>query len=161
MPSQCHGLWDEDDITDSGTNKEESDDELSLSHGRRASSDSLKSINLAASTESIHVSFPEQPTAVRRKRSGSSSQISCRTSFSSNRSQRGIYHMISLGWNNTLRCLVFMVPVGLGQRKHFEIKQTQVQILIQLCVWPGTVRSLWKVTSTYLGPSKCWAHDSF
>ncbi|XP_015975334.2 piezo-type mechanosensitive ion channel component 2 isoform X9 [Rousettus aegyptiacus] len=86
---KCHGLWDEDDITDSGTNKEESDDELSLSHGRRASSDSLKSINLAASTESIHVSFPEQPTAVRRKRSGSSSQISCRTSFSSNRSQRG------------------------------------------------------------------------
>ncbi|XP_023389951.1 piezo-type mechanosensitive ion channel component 2 [Pteropus vampyrus] len=86
---KCHGLWDEDDITDSGTDKEESDDELSLSHGRRASSDSLKSINLAASTESIHVSFPEQPTAVRRKRSGSSSQISCRSSFSSNRSQRG------------------------------------------------------------------------
>ncbi|XP_039701897.1 piezo-type mechanosensitive ion channel component 2 isoform X1 [Pteropus medius] len=86
---KCHGLWDEDDITESGTDKEESDDELSLSHGRRASSDSLKSINLAASTESIHVSFPEQPTAVRRKRSGSSSQISCRSSFSSNRSQRG------------------------------------------------------------------------
>uniref|UniRef100_G1NWP3 Piezo type mechanosensitive ion channel component 2 n=1 Tax=Myotis lucifugus TaxID=59463 RepID=G1NWP3_MYOLU len=60
---KCHGLWDEDDITDSGTDKEESDDELSLSHGRRDSSDSLKSINLAASTES---------------------------SFSSNRSQRGI-----------------------------------------------------------------------
>ncbi|XP_039701921.1 piezo-type mechanosensitive ion channel component 2 isoform X4 [Pteropus medius] len=87
--TECHGLWDEDDITESGTDKEESDDELSLSHGRRASSDSLKSINLAASTESIHVSFPEQPTAVRRKRSGSSSQISCRSSFSSNRSQRG------------------------------------------------------------------------
>ncbi|XP_042765535.1 piezo-type mechanosensitive ion channel component 2 isoform X5 [Panthera leo] len=86
---KCHGLWDEGDITDSGTDKEESDDELSLSHGRRASSDSLKSINLAASAESVHVSFPEQPTAIRRKRSGSSSQISPRSSFSSNRSKRG------------------------------------------------------------------------
>ncbi|XP_053062438.1 piezo-type mechanosensitive ion channel component 2 isoform X5 [Acinonyx jubatus] len=86
---KCHGLWDEDDITDSGTDKEESDDELSLSGGRRASSDSLKSINLAASAESVHVSFPEQPTAIRRKRSGSSSQISPRSSFSSNRSKRG------------------------------------------------------------------------
>lgn len=100
MLSQCHGLWDEDDITDSGTDKEESDDELSLSRGRRASSDSLKSINLAASAESVHVSFPEQPTAIRRKRSGSSSQISPRSSFSSNRSKRGICHMISLGWKN-------------------------------------------------------------
>ncbi|KAK1337611.1 hypothetical protein QTO34_002244 [Cnephaeus nilssonii] len=89
MLSQCHGLWDEDDITDSGADKEESDDELSLSHSRRDSSDSLKSINLAASTESVHVSFPEQLTAVRRKRSNSSSQISHRSSFSSNRSQRG------------------------------------------------------------------------
>ncbi|XP_042817410.1 piezo-type mechanosensitive ion channel component 2 isoform X5 [Panthera tigris] len=86
---KCHGLWDEDDIADSGTDKEESDDELSLSHGRRTSSDSLKSINLAASAESVHVSFPEQPTAIRRKRSGSSSQISPRSSFSSNRSKRG------------------------------------------------------------------------
>ncbi|KAM7127177.1 piezo-type mechanosensitive ion channel component 2 isoform 4-T4 [Molossus nigricans] len=86
---KCHGLWDEDDVTDSGTDKEESDDELSLSNGRRASSDSLKSINLAASTESVHVSFPEQLTAVRRKRSGSNSQISHRSSFSSYRSQRG------------------------------------------------------------------------
>lgn len=101
MLSQCHGLWDEDDIADSGTDKEESDDELSLSRGRRASSDSLKSINLAASAESVHVSFPEQPTAIRRKRSGSSSQISPRSSFSSNRSKRGICHMISLGWKNS------------------------------------------------------------
>ncbi|KAM8782334.1 piezo-type mechanosensitive ion channel component 2 isoform 2-T2 [Rhynchonycteris naso] len=86
---KCHGLWDEDDITDSGTDQEDSEDELSLSHGRRASCDSLKSINLAASTESVHVSFPEQPMAVRRKRSSSGSQISQRSSFSSNRSQRG------------------------------------------------------------------------
>ncbi|XP_051019377.1 piezo-type mechanosensitive ion channel component 2 isoform X2 [Acomys russatus] len=86
---KCHGLWDEDDVVDSGTDKEESDDELSLNHGRRGSSDSLKSINLAASVESVHVTFPAQPAAVRRKRSCSSSQISPRSSFSSNRSKRG------------------------------------------------------------------------
>ncbi|PNI28199.1 PIEZO2 isoform 4 [Pan troglodytes] len=76
-------------MTESGMDKEESDDELSLGHGRRDSSDSLKSINLAASVESVHVTFPEQQTAVRRKRSGSSSEPSQRSSFSSNRSQRG------------------------------------------------------------------------
>ncbi|XP_052598264.1 piezo-type mechanosensitive ion channel component 2 isoform X6 [Peromyscus californicus insignis] len=86
---KCHGLWDEDDVVDSGTDKGESDDELSLDHGRRGSSDSLKSINLAASVESVHVTFPEQPGAIRRKRSCSSSQISPRSSFSSNRSKRG------------------------------------------------------------------------
>nr|XP_005587271.1 PREDICTED: piezo-type mechanosensitive ion channel component 2 isoform X5 [Macaca fascicularis] len=86
---KCHGLWDEDDMTESGMDKEESDDELSLGHGRRDSSDSLKSINLAASVESVHVTFPEQQTAVRRKRSSSNSEPSQRSSFSSNRSQRG------------------------------------------------------------------------
>ena len=112
--SQCHGLWDEDDVTDSGLDKEESDDELSLSHRRRASSDSLKSINLAASAESVHVSFPEQPAAVRRKRSASSSQISQRSSFSSNRSKRGTI-MWSLGWNNPPHCLLLLVPVSLSR----------------------------------------------
>ncbi|KAM4815295.1 LOW QUALITY PROTEIN: piezo-type mechanosensitive ion channel component 2-like [Thomomys bottae] len=82
---KCHGH----DIVDSGTDKEESDDELSLRHGRRDSSDSLKSINLAASVESVHVTFPEQPTAFRRKRSSSNTQISPGSSFSSNRSKRG------------------------------------------------------------------------
>nr|XP_051707396.1 piezo-type mechanosensitive ion channel component 2 isoform X3 [Oryctolagus cuniculus] len=86
---KCHGLWDEDDIVESGTDKDESDDELSLGHGRRGSCDSLKSINLAASVESVHVTFPEQQMAVRRKRSGGSSQISPTSSFSSNRSRRG------------------------------------------------------------------------
>lgn len=87
---KCHGLWDEDDIVDSNTDKEGgSDDELSLDQGRRGSSESLKSINLAASVESVHVTFPEQPAAIRRKRSCSSSQISPRSSFSSNRSKRG------------------------------------------------------------------------
>uniref|UniRef100_A0A2K6FQ59 Piezo type mechanosensitive ion channel component 2 n=2 Tax=Propithecus coquereli TaxID=379532 RepID=A0A2K6FQ59_PROCO len=86
---KCHGLWDEDDIVESRSDKEDSDDELSLARGRRDSSDSLKSINLATSVESVHVTFPEQHTAVRRKCSGSSSQISQRSSFSSNRSKRG------------------------------------------------------------------------
>ncbi|XP_048662702.1 piezo-type mechanosensitive ion channel component 2 isoform X2 [Marmota marmota marmota] len=85
---KCHGLWDEDDIVDGG-DQEESDDERSFSHGRRDSSDSLKSINLAASVESVHVTFPEQPTTIRRKRCGSSPQISPGSSFSSDRSKRG------------------------------------------------------------------------
>ncbi|XP_054936769.1 piezo-type mechanosensitive ion channel component 2 [Physeter macrocephalus] len=86
---KCHGLWDEDDIADSGSDEVGSDDALSLGHGRRGSSDSLKSINLAASVESVHVTFPEQPAAIRRKRSSSSSQTSQGSSFSSNRSKRG------------------------------------------------------------------------
>ncbi|XP_007463352.1 PREDICTED: piezo-type mechanosensitive ion channel component 2 [Lipotes vexillifer] len=86
---KCHGLWDEDDIADSGSDEVGSDDALSLSHGRRGSSDSLKSINLAASVESVHVTFPEQPAAIRRKHSSSGSQTSQGSSFSSNRSKRG------------------------------------------------------------------------
>ncbi|XP_060166438.1 piezo-type mechanosensitive ion channel component 2 isoform X2 [Globicephala melas] len=86
---KCHGLWDDDDIADSGSDEVGSDDALSLSHGRRGSSDSLKSINLAASVESVHVTFPEQPAAIRRKRSSSGSQTSQDSSFSSNRSKRG------------------------------------------------------------------------
>uniref|UniRef100_A0A8C3TW88 Piezo type mechanosensitive ion channel component 2 n=1 Tax=Catharus ustulatus TaxID=91951 RepID=A0A8C3TW88_CATUS len=59
---KCHGLWDEDEKGDSSGNKEDTDDELSLTGGRRDSSASLKSVNLAASVESIHVHFPEQQT---------------------------------------------------------------------------------------------------
>ncbi|KAM9055774.1 piezo-type mechanosensitive ion channel component 2 [Megaptera novaeangliae] len=86
---KCHGLWDEGDIADGGSDEVGSDDELSLGHSRRGSSDSLKSINLAASVESVHVTFPEQPAAIRRKRSSSGSQTSQGSSFSSNRSKRG------------------------------------------------------------------------
>ncbi|XP_058532933.1 piezo-type mechanosensitive ion channel component 2 isoform X1 [Ochotona princeps] len=86
---KCHGLWDEDDIVESATDKDESDNELSMGTGRRDSCDSLKSINLAASVESVHMTFPEQQVAVHRKRSGGSSQISPTSSFSSNRSRRG------------------------------------------------------------------------
>ncbi|XP_069709860.1 piezo-type mechanosensitive ion channel component 2 isoform X3 [Phaenicophaeus curvirostris] len=86
---KCHGLWDEDEKGDSSSNKEDTDDELSLTGGRRDSSASLKSVNLAASVESIHVHFPEQQTAIRRKSSSSESQLSHRSSFSSHRSKRG------------------------------------------------------------------------
>ncbi|XP_006868752.1 PREDICTED: piezo-type mechanosensitive ion channel component 2 [Chrysochloris asiatica] len=86
---KCHGLWDEDDIIEGDINKDESEDELSLSHSRRDSCDSLKSINLGASVESVHVHFPEQQTNMRRKSSSDSSQASQRSSFSSNRSKRG------------------------------------------------------------------------
>ncbi|NXC27205.1 PIEZ2 protein, partial [Campylorhamphus procurvoides] len=86
---KCHGLWDEDEKGDSSSNKEDTDDELSLAGGRRDSSASLKSVNLAASVESIHVHFPEQQTAIRRKSSSSTSQLSHRSSFSSHRSKRG------------------------------------------------------------------------
>ncbi|KAL2308503.1 hypothetical protein Nmel_001544 [Mimus melanotis] len=85
---KCHGLWDEDEKGDSSSNKEDTDDELSLRGGRRDSA-SLKSVNLAASVESIHVHFPEQQTAIRRKSSSSISQLSHRSSFSSHRSKRG------------------------------------------------------------------------
>ncbi|NXB92407.1 PIEZ2 protein, partial [Vidua chalybeata] len=86
---KCHGLWDEDEKGDSSSNKEDTDDELSLTGGRRDSSASLKSVNLAASVESIHVHFPEQQAAIRRKSSSSISQLSHRSSFSSHRSKRG------------------------------------------------------------------------
>ncbi|XP_036884453.1 piezo-type mechanosensitive ion channel component 2 isoform X3 [Sturnira hondurensis] len=122
---KCHGLWDEDDMTESGTDKEESDDELSARHGRRASSDSLKSINLAASTESVHVSFPEQPTAVRRKRSGSSSQISDRsTSFSSNRSQRG-----STSTRNSSQKGSSVLSIKQKSKKEFYMEKLQEHLI--------------------------------
>ncbi|XP_073535132.1 piezo-type mechanosensitive ion channel component 2 isoform X6 [Phyllobates terribilis] len=86
---KCHGLWDEDDMSDIATHKEDTDDEFSEGSGRRDSVGSLKSVNLAASVESIHVHFPEEKAAIRRKSSSSGSQISHRSSYSSHRSKRG------------------------------------------------------------------------
>nr|XP_034980821.1 piezo-type mechanosensitive ion channel component 2 isoform X3 [Zootoca vivipara] len=85
---KCHGLWDEDDGVENCTSKDDSDDE-SVESDRRGSAGSLTSVNLAASVESIHVHFPEQQTAIRRKSSSSGSQLSHRSSFSSHRSKRG------------------------------------------------------------------------
>ncbi|XP_069813891.1 piezo-type mechanosensitive ion channel component 2 isoform X8 [Dendropsophus ebraccatus] len=86
---KCHGLWDEDDVTDNADHKDDTDGEISEGSGRRDSVGSLKSVNLAASVESIHVHFPEEKAAIRRKSSSSGSQISHRSSFSSHRSKRG------------------------------------------------------------------------
>ncbi|NXT14555.1 PIEZ2 protein, partial [Prunella fulvescens] len=99
---KCHGLWDEDEKGDSSSNKEDTDDELSLTGGRRDSSASLKSVNLAASVESIHVHFPEQQTAIRRKSSSSISQLSHRSSFSSHRSKRGKYIFKNIIYNTLI-----------------------------------------------------------
>uniref|UniRef100_A0A670IJB7 Piezo type mechanosensitive ion channel component 2 n=1 Tax=Podarcis muralis TaxID=64176 RepID=A0A670IJB7_PODMU len=85
---KCHGLWDEDDAGDNCSSKGDSDDE-SVESDRRGSAGSLTSVNLAASVESIHVHFPEQQTAIRRKSSSSGSQLSHRSSFSSHHSKRG------------------------------------------------------------------------
>ncbi|NWI95359.1 PIEZ2 protein, partial [Pitta sordida] len=101
---KCHGLWDEDEKGDSSSSKGDTDDELSLTGGRRDSSASLKSVNLAASVESIHVHFPEQQTAIRRKSSSSISQLSHRSSFSSHRSKRDIFKNI----NHTTFSLYFL-----------------------------------------------------
>uniref|UniRef100_A0A670IID8 Piezo type mechanosensitive ion channel component 2 n=1 Tax=Podarcis muralis TaxID=64176 RepID=A0A670IID8_PODMU len=87
---KCHGLWDEDDAGDNCSSKGDSDDE-SVESDRRGSAGSLTSVNLAASVESIHVHFPEQQTAIRRKSSSSGSQLSHRSSFSSHHSKRGMH----------------------------------------------------------------------
>ncbi|NXN65268.1 PIEZ2 protein, partial [Himantopus himantopus] len=111
---KCHGLWDEDEKADSSSNKDDTDDELSLTGGRRDSSASLKSVNLAASVESIHVHFPEQQTAIRRKSSSSVSQLSHRSSFSSHRSKRGKCHGIVVKSHCGLCCfrtLQVYVPI--------------------------------------------------
>ncbi|KAJ7338680.1 hypothetical protein JRQ81_012582, partial [Phrynocephalus forsythii] len=86
---KCHGLWDDEDNIDNGSIKDDSDDESADSE-RRGSSDSLTSVNLATSVESIHVHFPEQQAAIRRKSSSSGSQLSHRSSVSSQRSKRGM-----------------------------------------------------------------------
>ena len=61
---------------DSGSEKVDLGNELSLSHGRRACSNLLKSLNLAMSMDAVHMAFPEHPAAVWRKCSSSGSQTS-------------------------------------------------------------------------------------
>ncbi|XP_069469470.1 piezo-type mechanosensitive ion channel component 2 isoform X2 [Ambystoma mexicanum] len=86
---KCHGLWDEDDDSDNATHRDDSDDELSEMSGKGGSVASLKSVNLAASVESVYVHFPEHQTAIRRKSSSAGSQLSRRSSHSSHRLKRG------------------------------------------------------------------------
>ncbi|XP_072324478.1 piezo-type mechanosensitive ion channel component 2-like isoform X2 [Scyliorhinus torazame] len=81
---KCHGLWDDDDKNENTSAKNDMEEDHLNESQRKNSLDSLKSINLQASMDSIHVHFPEQTTA--RRLSSTGSQISNR---SSHRSQRG------------------------------------------------------------------------
>ncbi|XP_072903212.1 piezo-type mechanosensitive ion channel component 2 isoform X3 [Hemitrygon akajei] len=81
---KCHGLWDEDEKSENASGKDESEEDHRNDCQRKSSLGSLKSIDLQASIDSIHVHFPEQATA--RRSSSTGSQISNR---SSHRSQRG------------------------------------------------------------------------
>uniref|UniRef100_H9G826 Uncharacterized protein n=1 Tax=Anolis carolinensis TaxID=28377 RepID=H9G826_ANOCA len=111
---KCHGLWDDEDGGDNISSKDDSDDELAESD-RRGSSDSLTSVNLATSVESIHVHFPEQQAAVRRKSSSSGSQLSHRSSHSSHRSKRGTYYKSE--WEFGFSILELCFCETRGQRK--------------------------------------------
>ncbi|XP_072425936.1 piezo-type mechanosensitive ion channel component 2 isoform X1 [Chiloscyllium punctatum] len=81
---KCHGLWDEDDKNENASAKDDMEEDHLNESQRKNSLGSLKSINLQASLDSIHVHFPEQTKA--RRPSSTGSQISNR---SSHRSQRG------------------------------------------------------------------------
>ncbi|XP_078071856.1 piezo-type mechanosensitive ion channel component 2 isoform X1 [Mustelus asterias] len=81
---KCHGLWDEDDKNENASAKDDMEEDNLNESQRNNSLGSLKSINLQASMDSIHVHFPEQTTA--RRLSSTGSQISNR---SSHKSQRG------------------------------------------------------------------------
>uniref|UniRef100_A0A4W3JHF6 Piezo type mechanosensitive ion channel component 2 n=1 Tax=Callorhinchus milii TaxID=7868 RepID=A0A4W3JHF6_CALMI len=80
---KCHGLWDEDDQADKASDKDEMEENQLHELQRKGSVVSLKSINLQASMDSIHVHFPEQTTA--RRTSSTGSQISNRSSYRSHR----------------------------------------------------------------------------
>ncbi|NXS33565.1 PIEZ2 protein, partial [Pomatostomus ruficeps] len=124
---KCHGLWDEDEKGDSSSNKEDTDDELSLTGGRRDSSASLKSVNLAASVESIHVHFPEQQTAIRRKSSSSISQLSHRSSFSSHRSKRDISKNI-----NHITLSLYFLQCKCVIKSHCDLCSRTLQVYVPI-----------------------------
>ncbi|KAH0617821.1 hypothetical protein JD844_016445 [Phrynosoma platyrhinos] len=122
--TECHGLWDDEDGGDNGSNKDDSDDELCESD-RRGSSDSLQSVNLATSVESIHVHFPEQHSAVRRKSSSSGSQLSHRSSFSSHRSKRG-----STSTRNSSQKGSSVLSIKQKSRKELLMEKLREQMII-------------------------------
>ncbi|XP_029930817.1 piezo-type mechanosensitive ion channel component 2 isoform X2 [Myripristis murdjan] len=104
---KCHGLWDEDDpkekkellhrdeSEDEGKSQEDSEKEKepapSLTHERKGSTQTLKSINFGTSVDSGHVQvpYPQQQTYQRRKSSSGGSHLSHRSARSSVRSKRG------------------------------------------------------------------------
>ncbi|KAJ1200325.1 hypothetical protein NDU88_004149, partial [Pleurodeles waltl] len=139
---KCHGLWDEDDDSDNATHHDDSDDELSEMSGKGGSVGSLKSVNLAASVESIHVHFPEHHTAIRRKSSSTGSQLSHRSSYSSHRSKRGSTStrnssqrgssLLSIKQKSKKELLLEKLKEQLIKAKAFTIKKTlQVYIPIR------------------------------
>nr|XP_015209180.1 PREDICTED: piezo-type mechanosensitive ion channel component 2 isoform X2 [Lepisosteus oculatus] len=124
---KCHGLWDEDDggVAEKATHRDDSEDEGSVSAERRGSAGSLKSINLAASLESVHVHFPEPQTPVRRKSSSAGSQISHRSSRSSGRSKRG-----STSTRNSSRKGSSVLSVQQKTRKELILEKLKEQLII-------------------------------
>ncbi|XP_018079667.1 piezo-type mechanosensitive ion channel component 2 isoform X2 [Xenopus laevis] len=121
---KCHGLWDEDDVIEKTTNKEDTDGEISEASGRRDSLGSLKSVNLAASVESVHVHFPEEKTAIRRKSISSGSQISRRSSYSSHRSKRG-----STSTRNSSQKGSSIPSIKLKSRKELLLEKLREQLI--------------------------------
>ncbi|XP_039610693.1 piezo-type mechanosensitive ion channel component 2 isoform X4 [Polypterus senegalus] len=123
---KCHGLWDEDDTTatEKATHRDESEDEQSIATERRGSAGSLKSINLAASLESVHVHFPEQQTPIRRKSSSGGSQISHRSNRSSCRSKRG-----STSTRNSSRKGSSLLSVHKKSRKELILEKLKEQLI--------------------------------
>uniref|UniRef100_A0A668AP96 Piezo type mechanosensitive ion channel component 2 n=1 Tax=Myripristis murdjan TaxID=586833 RepID=A0A668AP96_9TELE len=100
---KCHGLWDEDDpkekkellhrdeSEDEGKSQEDSEKEKepapSLTHERKGSTQTLKSINFGTSVDSGHVQvpYPQQQTYQRRKSSSGGSHLSHRSLFFQNK----------------------------------------------------------------------------
>ncbi|KAE8598336.1 hypothetical protein XENTR_v10016802 [Xenopus tropicalis] len=121
---KCHGLWDEDDVTEKATDKDDTDGEISEASGRRDSVGSLKSVNLAASVESVHVHFPEEKTAIRRKSTSSGSQISRRSSYSSHRSKRG-----STSTRNSSQKGSSIPSIKLKSRKELILEKLREQLI--------------------------------
>ncbi|XP_018123369.1 piezo-type mechanosensitive ion channel component 2 isoform X4 [Xenopus laevis] len=121
---KCHGLWDEDDVPVKALNKEDTDGELSEASGRRDSVGSLKSVNLCASVESVHVHFPEEKTAIRRKSTSSGSQISRRSSYSSHRSKRG-----STSTRNSSQKGSSIHSIKLKSRKELLLEKLREQLI--------------------------------
>ncbi|XP_054840797.1 piezo-type mechanosensitive ion channel component 2 [Eublepharis macularius] len=120
---KCHGLWDEDDGGDF-ISKDDSDDEMAESD-RRGSANTLTSVDLAASVESVHVHFPEQQTAIRRKSSSSGSQLSHRSSFSSHRSKRG-----STSTRNSSQKGSSVLSIKQKSKKELLVEKLREQLII-------------------------------
>ncbi|XP_036410203.1 piezo-type mechanosensitive ion channel component 2-like [Megalops cyprinoides] len=126
---KCHGLWDEDDprvaekVALHQHDSEGEEPAATTAGERRDSEGSLKSIDLAASLESVHVRFPKQQTPVRRKSSTTGSQISRRSSHSA-RSKRG-----STSTRNSSRRAGSVLSVQQKSRKELLLEKLREQLI--------------------------------